>query len=529
MDNPLLRVLLIEDDTEFARRFCATLADVEHHQFHLQCEETLAGGLRRFGKEVFDAILVDLRRRDGRGLDVVYQLHRRCPDVPIVALIESDDAGVLPEAMRAGAEAGVAKRRLEPQRLIQVLRCASARVARQRIEEETLRENERRYHQLLSAVTTYTYSVQLVDGVPVSTAHSAGCELATGYTPEDYGADPYLWFRMVHHEDRERVQQYVACILGGEELLALEHRIIHRDSTIRWMRDKIIHYRDDTGRLVGYDGLVEDVTEQKRAEQAFREDEANLLAARRTQARLLPQTVPHLPGLDIFGAVHPAEFTAGDYFDYLAMTDQAIGLVVADVSGHDLSSALLMASTCTLLRLLAETHQEVGEILTRANCFLAKETDEHFVTLLLARLDLSSRTLVYANAGHPAGYLIGRDGGVKACLESTALPLAVSADAEFPTGIPVTLEPGDTLLLMTDGILETCSQQGEPFGAARALQTLLANRHCTAREIVERLCRAVCDFALPAKIIDDVTALVVKVAPGATDGASPKLPRAAVS
>ena len=148
--------------------------------------------------------------------------------------------------------------------------------------ELALGERERRYRELLAAVTNYTYSVNLANGEPVATDHSLGCLAITGYAPEDYKSDPYLWIPMVHPDDRETVRRYVAAILGGEKVPAIEHRIVRRDGAIRWLRATIVRHHDGN-RLVRYDGLVEDVTERRRVEQALREQEMQLLARRRSR------------------------------------------------------------------------------------------------------------------------------------------------------------------------------------------------------------------------------------------------------
>ncbi len=323
----------------------------------------------------------------------------------------------------------------EPARLL----CLFLDITQHRKVELALGEREQRYRDLLAAVTNYTYSVKLENGVPVATDHSWGCLAITGYFPDDYKSDPYLWIDMVHPDDREMVRQYVAAILGGEKVPAIEHRIIRRDGAVRWLRDTIVPHHDGS-RLVRYDGLVEDVTDRRRAELALREQEMHMLVAQKIQERLLPEAPPALPGFDIGGGSYPAEFTAGDFFDYLAMPNGIVGFVIADVSGHGFGPALLMASTSTLIRLLTETHTDVGEILARVNRFLAKETDDHFVTLLLGCLDPQSRSFHYASAGHPTGYVLDSAGAVKARLESTAPPLAVSpASEEFPAADPVIL------------------------------------------------------------------------------------------
>jgi PAS domain S-box-containing protein len=135
---------------------------------------------------------------------------------------------------------------------------------------EALRESQRRYAQILEAVKSYAYSVEVRDGLPSSTWHSEGCAAVTGYTPEEHASEPNLWINMVHPEDRETVQRYVARILADGDVPPIEHRIYRRDGSLRWIQDTIVLHRDQTGRLIRYDGLVRDTTERKQAEDRFR-------------------------------------------------------------------------------------------------------------------------------------------------------------------------------------------------------------------------------------------------------------------
>ena len=501
--------------------------------------------------------------------------------------------------------------------------------------EEALRQSEERYRQLLAAVTTYTYSVVLDRGTPVSTEHSSGCIAATGYSPADYQADPSLWIEMVPPDDRPIVRQHVDAVLAGQIMPPLEHRIIHKDGSTRWLRDTIVPHHDAAGRLCRYNGLVEDITERKRSEDRFRqllestpdamlitdrhgrivlvndqtervfgyrreellgqsvemlvpgqlreiharhraaylvqpqtrpmnsgmelsalgknsrefpaeislrpvateegmlvfcavrditerkraervlrENAAQLLAAQRIQEHLLPRSAPNIPGLDIAGASYPAEFAAGDYFDYLPMSDNLLGIVVGDVAGHGFGPALLMASIHAHLQSLARMYADVDQIVALVNAALLRETEEdRFVTLLLGQLDLGTRTFVYCNAGHPDGYVLDAAGRVKARLESDSLPLGICADTSFVTGRPVTLEPGDLLLLLTDGILEAQSGGGggAQFGIERTLEFVRTHRRQPAAEIIRLLYDAVVEFSECHKVTDDLTAVIVKV------------------
>jgi sigma-B regulation protein RsbU (phosphoserine phosphatase) len=184
------------------------------------------------------------------------------------------------------------------------------------------------------------------------------------------------------------------------------------------------------------------------------------------------------------------------------------------VSGHGFAPALLVASTQILLVKLAETHTDVGEILTEANAFLERGTeDDRFVTVFLGRIDPESRSFEYVSAGHPTGYVLDERGFVKAEMESTALPLAVLPNGDFPKAPPLTLAPGDTVVLLTDGILEARSAAEQPFGSLRAIDVVRTYRDRTAREIIDQLYRAVCEFTAPQRPWDDVTAMVIKVGP----------------
>ncbi|NUQ66461.1 MAG: SpoIIE family protein phosphatase [Pirellulales bacterium] len=379
--------------------------------------------------------------------------------------------------------------------------------------EEILLEREHRYRLLLHAVTSYTYCVQLSHGLPVATAHSPGCFTTTGYSQEDFTSDPYLWINMVHRKDQDKVRRFVERILAGERVSPLEHRIIHRSGAVRWIRNTVVpHYED--GVLMRYDGVVEDISERKAAEMALQAREAGLLAAQRIQSHLLPEAPRTLVGCDIAGASQPADFTGGDYFDYLALSDGSTAFVVGDVSGHGLGPAIVMAMIHAHLRALAKIDHDLSAMVASANRFLIEENEtDVFVTVFLGALDPTTRVFRYVNAGHPAGYVLDREGRVKACLESTSFPLGIVADAEFAAGVPRELEPGDLVLLLTDGITEARSPAGEMFGIQRTLSLVRENRELPSDEIVRLLYEAVREFSAGEKLSDDMTSILIKIEP----------------
>jgi serine phosphatase RsbU (regulator of sigma subunit) len=240
--------------------------------------------------------------------------------------------------------------------------------------------------------------------------------------------------------------------------------------------------------------------------------------AREVQQKLFPAAPPSCPGFEISGTSHPAEHTGGDYFDYFPLADGGVAVAIGDVCGHGFGPALLMAATRAYLRALALTNARVGDILSLANRALAADIDDgRFVTLLLARLDPTARALVYVNAGHPSGYVLGHDGTVRTVLGSTSLPLGVTDLADFPEGEAVALLPGDHVLLLTDGVIEAVGPNRAFFGTERAIDVVRAHSGEPAGRIVEALYRAVRNFTGKDELDDDVTSVVIKVGSGAAE------------
>ncbi len=132
--------------------------------------------------------------------------------------------------------------------------------------EKALRQSEKRYKQLLNSITDYIYSVEIKDGSPTKTVHGKGSEKVTGYTPAEYAADPKLWLSMVHPNDISYVEHYADLLHGGKEVPPLEHRLIHKTGKICWIQNTYVLKHNTAGKVIGYDGLISDITERKNAE-----------------------------------------------------------------------------------------------------------------------------------------------------------------------------------------------------------------------------------------------------------------------
>lgn len=127
-------------------------------------------------------------------------------------------------------------------------------------------ETANKYRNLINYLTDYIYTVTIKDGIAVKTVHGPGCISVTGYSDSDYQKDPELWYRMVHKKDREKVLLQAKLALAGEVINPIEHRIVHSDGSIRWVKNNIVVMKDSDGNPIAYDGLINDITELKKAE-----------------------------------------------------------------------------------------------------------------------------------------------------------------------------------------------------------------------------------------------------------------------
>jgi PAS domain S-box-containing protein len=263
--------------------------------------------------------------------------------------------------------------------------------------------------------------------------------------------------------------------------------------------------------MSGISSHISQFIERRQAEQALLGRAREFAVARSIQLGILPKVLPHFAGFALGGVSHPAKETGGDYLDFFPLSDGSLGLAIGDASGHGLGAALVMAETRAFLRARATTDTDVGQVLTLINRQLTTDLPTgHFVTLFFARLDGQSRTLTYSSAGHWPGYILDARGELRQLLKSTNFPLGIVPTAEFPVSPPVTLRPGDVILLMTDGILEAASPDGEMFGQDRVLDVIRACRGDSPDAIITSLLGAVSTFSSETQA-DDMTAIIVKV------------------
>ena len=273
------------------------------------------------------------------------------------------------------------------------------------------------------------------------------------------------------------------------------------------------------GGLVPTETLCDLVLEQKSAElkqeldSSKQEHEVQLRLARQVQQKFY-RPAPSIPGYDLAAAAYPAEETGGDYFDFIPLPHNHLGIAVGDVEGHGFGSALVMALTRAYVRCFAELGMGVEQVLTQVNRMLINDLgDRCLVTMILASLDISGRSLTYAGAGHVPGYLLDASGDVVHILESGGMPLGLFPHARYLRDGSLTIHPLQTVVLLTDGIAESTNPGRGEFGQDGVLNYLRCHRDNTARELVEGLYQAAREFSAYQLQKDDITAVIAKVKP----------------
>jgi len=220
-------------------------------------------------------------------------------------------------------------------------------------------------------------------------------------------------------------------------------------------------------------------------------------------------TIPERPEAEIFATLAPAREVGGDLYDFYLMGENELFFTVGDVSDKGVPAALLMAVTKTLLKGFAEPGRAPSELIARANAELASNNPSlMFVTLYFGKLDLATGELAYSNAGHNPPLIIREGGAVEWLKLPPGLVLGVDMDTPYETNT-TRLNPGDTIVVYTDGVTEAMNEARELFSEERLFKTLELNAAGSPKEIVSAVSDAVNEFAAGFEQSDDITVLAI--------------------
>ena len=247
--------------------------------------------------------------------------------------------------------------------------------------------------------------------------------------------------------------------------------------------------------------------------QEIRHLEYELELSQIVQRALLPQQVPQISGVDVAAFSRPAQIVGGDFFDFSRFRNGAYAFVIADVAGKGMSAGMIMASVQAALRSLIPISEQPVEVLTTLNEVFSHNIQfTTFVTLFLGAYDPATRMLTYCNAGHNPPLLSRRSGDAEVSdhwLKPSGAAIGLVDDPHFQ-GEQVQLQPGDTLLLYTDGVTETFNPQNEEFGYERLAGLAHRNPDQAARVLIRELQSELLEFSNHQQLVDDITVIACR-------------------
>ncbi len=231
------------------------------------------------------------------------------------------------------------------------------------------------------------------------------------------------------------------------------------------------------------------------------------------QSRMFPSDIPVVKGIDYAGSCREALGIGGDYYDFLPLPGNKLGLALGDVSGKGIAAALLMAGLQGRLQSLASSHLDrVADLLTSINRLMSSPDDTKYVSFFYAVFDATRSVLTYSNAGHPPPLLLqGGENGVPAFvrLDAGGTVLGVFAETNYDQQ-NISVCSGDILMMYSDGISEAVNDNGDEFGEERLAETILRHRHSTAGVLRDYVLAEVSRHTTESAPHDDRTLVVAK-------------------
>jgi sigma-B regulation protein RsbU (phosphoserine phosphatase) len=255
------------------------------------------------------------------------------------------------------------------------------------------------------------------------------------------------------------------------------------------------------------------VRERKKSEETYRRlsaitDELDVSA--RLQKSILPGNVLKKDGIEIYAQTDPAAEVGGDFYDFFWINDHQLGIVMADVSGKNVSAALFMTMSRTLIKSLASFSTSPADCFAKVNAELLKENvATMFVTAIYGIVDTKEKTLTYTNAGHLPIALFNAKRPVEFLKCDSGMALGIDDSVVFENNVQV-LTPGDVILLYTDGVSEANNLSGDEYDFARLEKCLNENRTLSPKPLTEELLKSIRAFTEGASQSDDITTLCLK-------------------
>lgn len=338
---------------------------------------------------------------------------------------------------------------------------------------------------------------------------------AVAAAPDGGGRDEGGWTTLRVEFDHEEQACFVVLGLGARaeviEPASLRERVAL--DTAAGMSTSIEDMDGNSFAPVGFDELFRELEAQRRSVAKKLESERRaaqeLEIAKQVQARLFPQSLPPLESLDYAGVCIQAREVGGDYYDFLDLGQERLGLVIGDISGKGIAAALLMANLQANLRSQCAIASDQPQRLLRSvnRLFYENTSDSAYATLFFAVYDDRVRRLRYANCGHLPALILHSDGTIER-LDSTCTVLGLFKEWDCELG-ERRFSAGDTLALYTDGVTESFSDEGEEFGEERIVEALRRHRDLSSQALLAAVVEGIRRFS-PHEQHDDITLIVAR-------------------
>jgi sigma-B regulation protein RsbU (phosphoserine phosphatase) len=382
--------------------------------------------------------------------------------------------------------------------------CGNMAILRDITEYLNLKESIKYYKRLSAAVEQTADSVIITNSHGIIEYVNRAFEVTTGYSfLEALGKTPRIL--KSGKQNNEFYQNLWKEIMAGRQFRCT---IVNKkkNGDLYWAEESITPIKGDNGVITYFVSVVKDITDLIEN----KDREAKLNVARAVQQRFY-EKAPAVSGYDIAASTYPVDETGGDYYDFINSPDGSIYIAVGDVCGHGIGAALLMAETRGYLHAMVKLGSDVSEILTWFNRLIKRDLEAgYFITLFLCKLDTDKRIITYSSAGHVPGLLFNKNGVVDLTLDATGVPLGLFSDVIYSSKPIPFSDPGQIILLLTDGITESLSFAEAPFGDERIFSCIASNRNETASEIRYALLNAVRGYAGNEPQSDDMTIIVIK-------------------
>ena len=529
MENSPLKILLITGDAEMNRRI-NDLLQCAANEVEVTVEPSADAGLAMVATNNFHAILFEISSANTAALFQITSLTTKAPHQPVIVIGPSEDEQFLAEAVFSGAQDYLGRDHLTAQSLRHAIYCS---IARQQERIDLVEEKNNYYglfdHLVEGIFRTTVNGHYLLANIALARIYGYNSPVELMASIKDIAGSLY-----VEHGRRE---EFVRLMQENDTLSGFESRIYRKDGTIIWIAENCRAVRDAQGKLLYYEGTVEDITERKHAEEQIRRAtgelsrsreelrtknslmEENLRTAREIQLTMLPQQYPVFPPnvpmeQSAFQFVHryePAESVSGDFFSVSAISDTEVGVFICDVTGHGVRAALVTAMIRALSEELKPLARDPGSFLRKLNfdlCSILKNTGSPMLTTgFYAVADCRTGLLRFANAGHPKPLVIRRSiDRVEPLVNASGRSqpaLGLFEDPPYATS-ETTLARGDFLMLFTDGLYEVQGQNEELYSQERLtldVKNLLVH---PPGILFDELIQVIRNFAVSGEFDDDV-------------------------